>query len=76
MMEGQCSQLAPETLLHPPSSTQTITKSWGQQGGHLSVVTPKLGPISTTGSMNLLKATETTDKTHMSAQRSTHLFKA
>lgn len=38
----------------------------------MSVLIPKLGPISTTGSMSLLKATETADKTHMCAQRSMH----
>lgn len=47
-----------EALSHPPPRTQNITKSWGLQDGHLSVVTPKLGPISAIGSTSLWRPLE------------------
>lgn len=51
MVEEQCSQLAIEALF---TNTQ---KSWGQQGGHLSLVRAKW-------SMSLLKTTGTAGESH------------
>lgn len=46
-------------------SSQDTEKSWGQQGGHLSLARTKLESVSTTRSMSLLKTIGTAGESHM-----------